>query len=242
MSKLVKFFGKTSQSEEKGAVVAAPEEIPAKPRQRKRTSIDVFDLEEAFAQIDQIDDVEQLAEMRKSIRDSRYTKMFWEQWDIALEGETDVEKARAKLKCNMIAKKYAASVSVNRKVNQFRTPHGLTGIHISSGATIGKGCTILQHVVIGSNTFLDSKSHGFPVIGNNVFVGAGAMVIGNVHVGNNVRIGANCVVIKDVPDNCVVVGSAAVAIPRDKPMDNKYILPEVYRKKLKEMKEKQKKA
>lgn len=43
------------------------------------------------------------------------------------------------------------------------------------------------------------------MIGDNVYIGAGAKIIGNVHVGNNVKIGANCVVFMDVPDNCTVV-------------------------------------
>jgi len=47
---------------------------------------------------------------------------------------------------------------------------------------------------------------GVPVLGNNVFIGAGAKLFGNIRVGNNVAIGVNCVVTKDVPDNAVIVG------------------------------------
>jgi serine O-acetyltransferase len=46
---------------------------------------------------------------------------------------------------------------------------------------------------------------GGPIIGNNVFIGAGAKIIGNIKIGNNVRIGASCVVVEDIPDNCTVV-------------------------------------
>ena len=46
---------------------------------------------------------------------------------------------------------------------------------------------------------------GAPTIGSNCLIGAGAKIIGNVHVGNNVRIGANAIVVDDVPDNCTVV-------------------------------------
>ena len=46
---------------------------------------------------------------------------------------------------------------------------------------------------------------GAPVIGDNVYIGAGAKIIGGVRIGNNVRIGAGCVVVEDVPDNCTVV-------------------------------------
>ncbi|MFC2064935.1 serine O-acetyltransferase [Chloroflexota bacterium] len=50
------------------------------------------------------------------------------------------------------------------------------------------------------------EREGYPVIGDNVYIGPGAKIIGKVHVGNNVAIGANCVVTKDVPDNAVVAG------------------------------------
>ncbi|MBQ1977727.1 MAG: serine O-acetyltransferase, partial [Ruminococcus sp.] len=60
-------------------------------------------------------------------------------------------------------------------------------------------------VVIGSNNDKDSKGYGAPVIGNNVLIGAGAKIIGNVKIGNNVKIGANCCVATDIPDNATVV-------------------------------------
>ena len=57
---------------------------------------------------------------------------------------------------------------------------------------------------------LDSKGLGFPKIGDNCLIGAGAKIIGNVTIGNNCRIGANVVVTKDIPDNTVIV----LSIPR----------------------------
>lgn len=86
-------------------------------------------------------------------------------------------------------------------------PHGLCGIFISQGARIGMNCTIFHQVTIGSNTLEDTKNAGAPVIGNGVYIGAGAKIIGGVKIGNNVRIGANCIVIEDIPDNCSVVMS-----------------------------------
>lgn len=46
---------------------------------------------------------------------------------------------------------------------------------------------------------------GAPVIGDNVFIGAGAKIIGPVHIGNNVKIGAGCIVAEDIPDDVTVV-------------------------------------
>lgn len=103
-------------------------------------------------------------------------------------------------------------------------PHGLNGIFISSGAVIGKDCVIFHQVTIGSNTLPDSKGQGAPTIGNNVYIGAGAKIIGNVIIGNNVRIGANCVVTKDVPDNTTVVSAPIRLISKDEPMDNRFIM------------------
>lgn len=102
-------------------------------------------------------------------------------------------------------------------------PHGLYGIFISERAKIGAGCTIFQYVTIGSNTLADSAGGGAPVIGDNVYIGAGAKIIGNVHVGNNVRIGANAVVTKDVPDNATVVLPGVRVILHEASRDNRHI-------------------
>lgn len=101
-------------------------------------------------------------------------------------------------------------------------PHGLNGILISKGAKIGQGCTIFQQVTIGSNTLKDSKSIGSPIIGNNVYIGAGAKIIGGVKIGNNVRIGANAVVVEDIPDNSTVVIPKNKVILHDSVRDNTF--------------------
>lgn len=100
-------------------------------------------------------------------------------------------------------------------------PHGISGIFISGGASIGANCVIFQQVTIGSNTLQDSKGNGSPTIGNNVYIGAGAKIIGKVNIGNNVRIGANCVVTSDIPDNSVVVLEKPRIILKEN-MDNKF--------------------
>ena len=98
-----------------------------------------------------------------------------------------------------------------------------TGIEIHPGATIGRHCFI-DHgmgVVIGETTIIGNNVtiyHGVtlggteaiatrrhPTIGNNVMIGAGAKVLGNITIGNNVKIGANAIVTKSVPDNSIVV-------------------------------------
>lgn len=78
------------------------------------------------------------------------------------------------------------------------------GIVVSPLARIGKNCNISHGVTIGYAN--RGKRKGAPVIGDNVYLGPGAKVVGNVKIGNNVAVGANCVVTKDVENNAVVVG------------------------------------
>lgn len=78
------------------------------------------------------------------------------------------------------------------------------GIVINASAIIGKNCNISQGVTLGQAN--RGKNKGYPVIGDNVYIGPGAKIFGSVNIGNNVAIGANCVVNKDIPDNAVVVG------------------------------------
>lgn len=96
-------------------------------------------------------------------------------------------------------------------------PHGLNGIIISRKAVIGKKCTILQQVTIGTKITSEKAvledDMKAPIIGDNVYIGAGAKVIGNIIVGNNVLIGANAVVTKNVPDNYTVIGNPSVMFP-----------------------------
>lgn len=77
-------------------------------------------------------------------------------------------------------------------------------IIVDAGCTIGKNCNISQCVTLGKAS--RGKNKGSPVLGDNVYLGPGAKVVGAVTIGNNVAIGANCVVTRDVPDNAVVVG------------------------------------
>ena len=87
---------------------------------------------------------------------------------------------------------------------RFRVPH-INGIIISCYSSIGDDCTIYQQVTIGEESIAHKGKA--PRIGNNVYIGAGAKIIGPIEIGDNVRIGANAVVTKDIPANCTVVGA-----------------------------------
>lgn len=80
-------------------------------------------------------------------------------------------------------------------------------IVIHPQAVIGRDCNIAQGVTIGISN--RGKNIGVPVIGDRVFLGAGAKVIGGIRIGNDVLIAPNAVVTTDVPDKAVVVGIPA---------------------------------
>ncbi len=67
--------------------------------------------------------------------------------------------------------------------------------------TMGANCTIGHNVTIGRT----EKEHGYPHVGNNVYMAPGSMIIGYITVGDNVKIGPNAVVRRSVPDNSVVI-------------------------------------
>ena len=120
--------------------------------------------------------------------------------------------------------KNCADISFGCQMDGIPTfPHGFTGIFISEGAKIGKNCVIFHQVTIGSNTLPGSSGQGFPTLGDNVYIGCGAKIIGNVHIGNHVRIGANCVVTRDVPDNATVVLEKPRVIVREAPQENRFV-------------------
>lgn len=81
--------------------------------------------------------------------------------------------------------------------------HGM-GVVIGETAIVGDYSLIYQGVTLGGTGKESGKRH--PTLGENVVVGAGAKVLGNIQIGNNVRIGAGSVVLRDVPSDCTVVG------------------------------------
>jgi serine O-acetyltransferase len=84
---------------------------------------------------------------------------------------------------------------------------GITSGHpyatILNAESIGKNFFVNQLVTVGE---IDGKR---PVIGDNVSIFSGAIVIGGIHIGDNSKIGAGAVVVKDVPEGSVVVGNPA---------------------------------
>lgn len=107
-----------------------------------------------------------------------------------------------------------------------------TGIEIHPGAMIGKnlfidhGCGVVigETAIIGDNVLIyhgvtlggtgKEKGKRHPTIGNNVMIGSGAKVLGNIEIGDFVKIGANSIVLESVPSNCTVVGIPGKIVKR----------------------------
>ncbi len=81
--------------------------------------------------------------------------------------------------------------------------HGM-GVVIGETAEVGDDCLIYHGVTLGGRGLTQGKRH--PTIGSRVMIGAGAKILGAVHIGDNARIGANAVVTKDVPAGATAVG------------------------------------
>ena len=111
------------------------------------------------------------------------------------------------------------------------------GAVIGMGASFGKGFVILHSVGVvintrvrgGANIYLESgvvigeTKRGCPVLGNNIFVGSGAKIVGDITIGDNVTIGANAVVNKSFPDN-VVVGGVPAKLIRQKEASETFLV------------------
>lgn len=89
--------------------------------------------------------------------------------------------------------------------------HGV-GVVIGETAVIGDNVTMFHGVTLGGIGSQTGKRH--PTIGNNVFIGCGAKILGNITIGDNVKVGANAVILKDVEADTTVVGVPGVIVKR----------------------------
>jgi serine O-acetyltransferase len=77
------------------------------------------------------------------------------------------------------------------------------GVHINPQAVIGRNCDLAHHVTIGTSAM---GRPGVPVLGDNVYVGTGAALVGKIKIGNGAKIAANTLVMTNVPDGATVMG------------------------------------
>lgn len=89
----------------------------------------------------------------------------------------------------------------------FHIIHG-GGVSIHPGVVFGARCGVMHNVTIGTN-----MSEGVPSIGDDVFIGCGASVLGDIEIGNDVRISANSLVITNIPNGAVAMGVPSQVYP-----------------------------
>jgi serine O-acetyltransferase len=99
---------------------------------------------------------------------------------------------------------------------RFFIDHGM-GVVIGKTAEVGDDVLMYQGVVLGGTSLEKIKRH--PTIGNNVVIGAGAIVLGPITVGDNAKIGAGSVVVRPVPAGAAVVGVAAHTVDHSQPAE-----------------------
>ena len=149
-------------------------------------------------------------------------RLFWKRYHWAI-GDNPLLKIVGKALCRLTMWSEGSEIPFSNNINDFQMPHGLKGIFISRDAQIGTGCTIFQHVTIGSNTLPNTSKPGSPIVGNDCYIGAGAKIIGGIKVGDGVRVGANAVVVSTVENNSTVVMGSVRMIQHRERRDNSFI-------------------
>jgi serine O-acetyltransferase len=104
--------------------------------------------------------------------------------------------------------RYGAYINFESRIGAGLYLGHLCCIVVNTGTVIGRNCTLGHRVTLGS-THGRSKRPGCPVIGDDVYIGVGATVVGGIQVGDGAVIGPNSVVVKDVPPKAVVSGIPA---------------------------------
>ena len=100
---------------------------------------------------------------------------------------------------------------------RFFIDHGM-GVVIGETTIIGDDVLLYQGVTLGGTGKEKGKRH--PTVGNNVVIGTGAKILGNIRIGNHTKVGAGSVVIRSVPDNSTVVGVPARVVRSRGDADN----------------------
>jgi len=108
---------------------------------------------------------------------------------------------------------------------RFFIDHGM-GVVIGETAEVGDAVMLYHGVTLGGRSMEHVKRH--PTVGNRVTIGAGARVLGPVHIGDDVQIGANSVVVKDVPGGAVATGMPAVLRFPKRDAANQWMDPAIF--------------
>jgi serine O-acetyltransferase len=106
--------------------------------------------------------------------------------------------------------KYGFDISYRTKIGKGLYIGHFGGVVIHGDAEIGDNCNLSQGITIG--VLVRGKRVGVPKIGNRVFIGPGATILGGINIGNDVLVGTNAILTFDVPDHAVVAAPLAMII------------------------------
>lgn len=118
------------------------------------------------------------------------------------------------LNCVIFANSVAAETEIGEGTVFY---HHAIGCVTHPHAKIGKNCKIFANVTLGAKWCSgerDANPYALPKVGDNVMIGAGAVLLGDITIGDNATIGANAVVVSDVPNSCYAIGVPAKITPK----------------------------
>lgn len=119
--------------------------------------------------------------------------------------------------------KYMMDIPAKLKIGKGLRIEHIGGIVINPEAHLGENITLLNGVLIGAQN--RGERQGVPTIGNYVWIGTNAVIVGNIHIGNDVLIAPGAYVNFDVPDHSIVLGNPGKIIPREKATEGYIINP-----------------
>jgi serine O-acetyltransferase len=124
----------------------------------------------------------------------------------------------------MYSYKYGFQITTSTEIGEGLYIGHFGTIVINFRAKIGKNCNIAHNVTIGQAN--RGKLKGCPTIGDNVWIGTGSVIVGNIKVGSNVLIAPNSFVNVDIPDNSIALGNPCKIVSKENPCEGyiNYIL------------------
>lgn len=144
---------------------------------------------------------------------SKNLDIFWRVAYRLYRGGRGKAIARVFEMLSFIIGSHAISAQIDIGNNTRFVHHGL-GCVVNENCCFGENCVICQNTTFGiKNPGLDNI-WDVPTLGDNVFVGAGAVLLGRITIGNGATIGANAVVLQDVPEKATVAGIPATIVKR----------------------------
>lgn len=99
------------------------------------------------------------------------------------------------------------------------------GVHINPGAVLGRNCNLTHRITIGASAL---GRVGIPIVGDDVYIGTGAVLVGKIKIGSGAKIAANTLVMTNVPEGATVMGvpGRIVMRPKPKPIAEQVATPE----------------